>query len=480
MHEGLKNYLVGGILIEEKKDQKDLEYEYERNGKYTDDFCFHNFYKVDLISKYTDFPQVDKIKNIYVSPSIFINLDEDNFKVKAISSIPISYKTSNNDDNKVTSIIPDEVMNKVLKTIEVNSSEILNLYCLKKKISNKKEDKKWKNRKEELIELIKDFHFKLDNGIILKLNLKNIEENFERENFKVKDIIIDVYDQNKFLVVNKIDHIEDIDIYEKFAVGLIDKLLGKKNETHYQGLLDYETNTEDVLQLFMSPKSSEDVKKIKKAQKDFLKEQCKTEIRHIEGEPKEKTFEQKIEMLKKYASKMAKLQLIGKRIKPEDKVEIDEEDLFEKDKNGILKIKDIFKEVISILDLSKISFKNVDISGVDFSDCDEVDLSDSVNNSKQEENKDDKSDEEKNDSDEDKNDNDDNDKNSGNKQEVSKDTENKEEPESKNNNEELEIEINPRDKVLKDLLLLVKKGDISVNDIDVIRSATKLVAISKK
>ncbi len=473
VEECLKEYLVGGMLIEEKEWQDDLEYEYERNGTYPEDFRFHNFYKIDLVGQYANFPQLDKNKSNYVSPSIFISLDEDNFKVKAISSIPISYKTNDKKDNTVISVIPEETINKTLRTIEVNSSEILNLYNLKKKIKNKREDKKWFNRKEELIELIKDFHFKLDNGIILKLNLKNIEENFERGNFKVKDIIIDVYAQNKFLVVNKIDHLENISLYEKAASNLIDKLFGKKNEVYYQGLLDYETSTEDVLPLFEAPKNMEDIKKIRKVQKDFLNQQCKTEIKHIEEESKDKTFEEKIELLKNYASKMTKLQLIGKKIKKEDKIEIDEEDLFEKDKNGILKIKDILKDFLSVLDLSKINFNNVDVSGVDFSNCDDVDLSNSVDTFTDKDNK------EKEDNKEDSSKDDKNDKGNSSSNDDSKEIDKKEEKEktensNKDNNTETKIESNSREQVLKELLLLMQQGEISNSDLDIIRSVGKL------
>ena len=96
-------------------------------------------------------------------------------------------------------------------------------------------------------------------------------------------------------------------------------------------------------------------------------------IKKLEEEKKQRQIQNANKRIEEITYELATLKkersiLLNKKV--EDKIKIDEKDLFE-ERNGIKYIKDKYtnNEILKILDLFLISFDNVDIRNIDFRGC---------------------------------------------------------------------------------------------------------------
>ncbi len=200
----------------------------------------------------------------------------------------------------------------------------------------------YKNNKEILREKEKEFlkqtytkKIILDNKVNLRFFLKHNNHNLEKENLTRNDIVI---------------------ILEYCGMIYFGEIPNKKK------FLSYKTNIKSIKNIFddlqMENKQNiDDYLIIKKLEEEKKQRQIQNANKRIE----EITYE--LATLKKERSI-----LLNKKV--EDKIKIDEKDLFE-ERNGIKYIKDKYtnNEILKILDLFLISFDNVDIRNIDFRGC---------------------------------------------------------------------------------------------------------------
>ena len=366
----LKEYFDGKVDVEniEPKDtfRNGLKYFYEWTAidenpsfNYYGDFLEVNL--EDLWKKESNLSFDDEKQ--YCFPSIFI---DNNLNI--ISSVPKEKKYSTvieKTRRRYYSICGDEVIDKCIEELRKNKKELM---ILKKKSDNYKNSRdQVQILKKQYLEYLNGFIIKLDNGVRLNLSIREkdfYESKFDKFFITLKDIDIfgkeneiDKHGLNniqceKRLIVSPKGTVYNFDFYGKNKEGINeDKKISK--------YMSDAKCVEDLLKPFNQINISEEIKK--------RSEKLESELIDCKKEQLEKKI---INTSTKYSFLARKCDFIDSEMgKFYNKVDISEEELFEKDTDGVLRIKSFLIDYLKYFNLYFINFKDVDVRGIDFTDC---------------------------------------------------------------------------------------------------------------
>ena len=222
-------------------------------------------------------------------------------------------------------------------------------------------------KKKQLLEYINGFVIKLDNGVRLNLSIR--EKDFYESKF-----------ENMYVTLKNIDMFGNEEIIDDHGLKNVQykRMLTIDSRGVVYGF-DYFGNTKDDM--------NED-KKISKYMSDarcaidllrpFNQIDISEEIRKRNNNSKEELFEFKKEQLEKqivntsleYSSLVKKCEFVDLEKKRfYNKIPITEDELFERDVDGVLRIKSFFIDYLKYFNLNFIDFKDVDVRGIDFTNC---------------------------------------------------------------------------------------------------------------